>query len=205
LYWYPSGDFAFLPLHAAGIYNERDQVCTSDYVVSSYIPSLSSLIKARQGVTAVLRKDLKAALVAEPGPPELYIPEVKKEVQNIASLINAVNATIVNDIDSAASIGSVVRGLSEAHILHLACHGFQDRDPLQSHFLLNDGATLTISELMKLNLPNARFAFLSACETAKGDAKQPDQAVHLAASLLFCGFRSVIATMWSAASRLSIG
>jgi CHAT domain-containing protein len=40
------------------------------------------------------------------------------------------------------------------------------------------------------------FAFLSACETAKGDRSQPDQAVHLAASLLFCGFRSVIATMW---------
>lgn len=37
---------------------------------------------------------------------------------------------------------------------------------------------------------------LSACETATGDSEQPDQAVHLAAAMLFVGFRSVIATMW---------
>jgi hypothetical protein len=39
------------------------------------------------------------------------------------------------------------------------------------------------------------LAFLSACQTAKGDEDMPDQAVHLAASMLFCGFKSVIATM----------
>ena len=59
------------------------------------------------------------------------------------------------------------------------------------------GEQLTISSLMELRLPNAVLAYLSACETAKGDKNQPDQAVHLAASMLFCGFRSVIATMWS--------
>jgi CHAT domain-containing protein len=40
------------------------------------------------------------------------------------------------------------------------------------------------------------LAFLSACETAKGDGKTPDEAMHLAASLLFAGFRGVVATMW---------
>jgi CHAT domain-containing protein len=45
-------------------------------------------------------------------------------------------------------------------------------------------------------LKRASLAFLSACQTAKGDQNQPDQAVHLAASFLFCGFKSVIATMW---------
>jgi CHAT domain-containing protein len=68
-------------------------------------------------------------------------------------------------------------------------------NPLESHFVLRDGP-LSIEALMKVELPNAVFAFLSACETAKGDRDQPDQAVHLAASMLFCGFRSVIATMW---------
>jgi CHAT domain-containing protein len=42
----------------------------------------------------------------------------------------------------------------------------------------------------------AVLAFLSACRTAQGDANAPDQAVHLAASMLFCGFWSVIGTMW---------
>jgi hypothetical protein len=40
------------------------------------------------------------------------------------------------------------------------------------------------------------LAFLSACETAKGDRVVPDEAMHLAATLLFAGFRGVVATMW---------
>jgi CHAT domain-containing protein len=106
-----------------------------------------------------------------------------------------VSADVLNDVSNKASVHSVLHNLPNAHIVHFACHGHQKEDPLQSCFSLNDGP-LTISALMELNLPNAVFAFLSACNTAKGDKNQPDQAVHLAASLLFCGFRSIIATMW---------
>jgi CHAT domain-containing protein len=55
---------------------------------------------------------------------------------------------------------------------------------------------LTVSMLMELNLPNAFFAFLSACETAKGDSAQPDQVIHLAATMLYVGYRSIVGTMW---------
>ncbi|EIN08888.1 hypothetical protein PUNSTDRAFT_126120, partial [Punctularia strigosozonata HHB-11173 SS5] len=49
LWWCPTGPFTFLPVHAAGIYYGRNtDVCTSDCVISSYCPSLQSLIKARQ-------------------------------------------------------------------------------------------------------------------------------------------------------------
>lgn len=95
-----------------------------------------------------------------------------------------------------ATVPAVIERLPTTSILHLACHGEQNAtNPLLSGFCLRDGK-LTVSQLMHLNLQNATFAFLSACETAKGDAKQPDQAVHLAAAMLFVGFRSVIATMW---------
>jgi CHAT domain-containing protein len=83
----------------------------------------------------------------------------------------------------------------DAHILHLACHGIQASNALQSAFLLSD-KKLTIEHIMRLRLPHAVLAFLSACQTAKGSEDQPDQAVHLAASMLFCGFRSVVGTMW---------
>jgi CHAT domain-containing protein len=82
-----------------------------------------------------------------------------------------------------------------AHVLHIASHGVQEIDPLQSAFLMEDGR-FSIEDIMELHLPQAVLAFLSACQTAKGDANAPDQAVHLAASMLFCGFRSVIGTMW---------
>ena len=68
-------------------------------------------------------------------------------------------------------------------------------NPLESGFIMRDDI-LTIAKLMPLSLPKAFFAFLSACETAKGHAGQPDQAIHLAATMLFIGFKSVIATMW---------
>jgi CHAT domain-containing protein len=51
---------------------------------------------------------------------------------------------------------------------------------------------------MEFELDRPWFAYLSACETAKGDAKQPDQVMHLAAAMLFAGFKHVVATMWCA-------
>lgn len=98
--------------------------------------------------------------------------------------------------DSNATVQAVLDCLPDAQLLHLACHGQQDPEkPLASGFRLRDGP-LALAQLMRLSLPNAFLAFLSACETAKGDAQQPDQAVHLAAAMLFVGFRSVVATMW---------
>jgi CHAT domain-containing protein len=49
---------------------------------------------------------------------------------------------------------------------------------------------------MQLHLPNAELAYLSACETASTDEYQPDEAMNLAATMLFVGFKSVVATMW---------
>ena len=40
------------------------------------------------------------------------------------------------------------------------------------------------------------LAFLSACGTAQGDVDMPDEAMHLAATLMFAGTRSVVATLW---------
>lgn len=94
------------------------------------------------------------------------------------------------------TVSSVMAKVPEANVLHLACHGHQDpTQPLASGFVMSDGM-LTIAKLMSLNLDRAFLAFLSACDTAKGDVAQPDQAIHLAAAMLFAGFRSVIGTMW---------
>ncbi|EIN11238.1 hypothetical protein PUNSTDRAFT_63276 [Punctularia strigosozonata HHB-11173 SS5] len=87
--------------------------------------------------------------------------------------------------------------LPGATVLHLACHGIQDPErPLNSGFVMRDG-TLTMERLMPVVVPEAFLAFLSACETAKGYKDQPDQAIHLAAMMLYAGFKSVIATLWS--------
>jgi CHAT domain-containing protein len=184
-------------LHAAGKFAGGQQVNLSDYAVSSYTPSLTTLLKARRNFSPVPRTILKALLVAEPNAPGLdFLSEVGSEVKIAHNLVCTNGGEVINDINSTSSVESTLRELPNAHIFHLACHGIQHpNDPLQSHFALHDGS-LSISALTKLDLKNAVFALLSACETAQGDKNQPDQAVHLAASLLFCGFRSVIATLW---------
>jgi len=67
--------------------------------------------------------------------------------------------------------------------------------PLDSAILL-EGGRLELSRVTQLVLRNASLAFLSACETAMGDEELPDEAIHIAATLLFAGFRGVVATMW---------
>ena len=57
------------------------------------------------------------------------------------------------------------------------------------HFLL---------DIVRSRLPEAEFAFLSACHTADLTEKSiADQALHLAAAMQCCGFRSVIDTVWT--------
>jgi CHAT domain-containing protein len=81
--------------------------------------------------------------------------------------------------------------------LHLACHGIQRPDePTKSALLLQDGP-LTLEEIIKLDLPNAEFAFLSACQTTTGDEQLSEEAVHIAGGILLAGYRGVVATMWS--------
>jgi CHAT domain-containing protein len=95
-----------------------------------------------------------------------------------------------------ASIETVASCLSDVSIAHFACHGKQNLlKPLESWLKLEDGF-LFVSRIMKQPMPNGSLAFLCACDTAIGDENLPDEAMSLAASLLFSGFRHVIATMW---------
>jgi CHAT domain-containing protein len=91
----------------------------------------------------------------------------------------------------------VTKAMSECNWLHLACHGVQRQDePTKSALILEDGH-LTLGEIIKLDLPKAEFAFLSACQTTTGDEKLSDEAVHIAGGMLLAGYRGVVATMWS--------
>ncbi|OJA11321.1 hypothetical protein AZE42_08591 [Rhizopogon vesiculosus] len=61
---------------------------------------------------------------------------------------------------------------------------------------MRDGP-LAITDIIRPHLQHPEFAFLSACHTTVGHASSPDEAIHLAAAMQFCGFRSVIGSMWS--------
>jgi CHAT domain-containing protein len=195
-----TGELGFLPIHAAGKYTDGKAVCASDFMVSSYIPTLAELAKARRDWQPISRTQLKALLLCEtagPGTGFSFLSKVRKEVDVVRGLFEAASARVASSPSAHTTIAEMDDMLKStaAHILHLACHGIQDKEPLKSAFVLHDGK-MSVQDLMRHSLPHAVLAFLSACETAKGHRDQPDEAVHLAASMLFCGFRSVVATMW---------
>ncbi|KAG9108823.1 hypothetical protein FRC07_008403, partial [Ceratobasidium sp. 392] len=202
LWWCPTGPFAFLPLHAAGIYNRFDPdskaECCSDFVVSSYTPSLGSLNNARHDIQAVSAMAPCVQLIAEPAAPNHpRIPHTAAEIEAIKKLVPGQHILHGSNGTERPAVEAVLNSLPSTSILHLACHGHQDeRAPLASGFILSDGR-LKVSEIMKLNLKKAVFAFLSACESAAGDRGQPDESIHLSAALLFAGFRSIVGTLWS--------
>ncbi|KAJ7246075.1 tetratricopeptide repeat-containing protein [Mycena rebaudengoi] len=180
LWWCPTGPFAFLPIHAAGIYDEHGTDCVSDYAVSSYTPTLAALLDPPTNTTA----SFKMTAVIEPDAPNC--------------------APLPGTVEDPTGL-EVAPILEDSSIVHFACHGIQDsQNPLDSGLMLSDGR-LKVSQIMRkqdnasmdVNKKSMSLAFLSACETAKGDDSTPDEAMHLAATLLFAGFRGVVATMWT--------
>ena len=134
--------------------------------------------------------------VIEPGSGRYRLPATETELNKIETHVPQEWLTKLGTTDSPSSVDNVLSSLSTASFVHFACHGVQNlNNPLDSALILNDGF-LKISQLMERPLPNATLAFLSACETAKGDESAPDEALHIAATLLFAGFRGVIGTMW---------
>jgi CHAT domain-containing protein len=124
---------------------------------------------------------------------------VKGEVAHVVNCAKDANIILsAGYASTSATTSDVAEQLESAHLVHIACHGMQDpKSPLQSCFCLSDGS-ISVEDLMNMDLKNAFLAFLSACETAKGDLKQAEQTIHLAAAMLFVGFKSVIATLWCA-------
>lgn len=200
-----TGAFAQLPLHAAGL-NKEAGSNLSDFYVSSYIPNLTTLLNLRRAVQTE-GSMAQILLAAVPRPYKgTRLPYSVREINLIEDIVpqgtvshSACNEDSRLDVslaDRSTTASQILERLPSASILHLACHGEQNaHNALASGFTMSD-KTLTVAQIMKLQLPNARLAFLSACETAKGDKSQPDQVVHLAAAMLFVGFKSVVGTMW---------
>ena len=166
-----------------------------DIAVSSYTPTLEALLKPRTKVT-VNSEYPKTLVVSQPNTPG-YSPigGTREEAGIVMSLLDPSATSSLDDEDG--TVDAVIHGMETHSWVHLACHGIQDRaDPLNSAFALYDGR-LTLETLMTKHLPNADLAVLSACQTATGDEKLSEEAVHLAAGMLNIGYKSVIGTMWS--------
>jgi CHAT domain-containing protein len=168
----------------------------SKYAVSSYTPTLSALISARSKISQVSRiqvSDLRSLVLCQPTTNGYAnLPNTAKELALVESLTPTSQLLRIGSgplISSNANktVDEAVAYLKQASILHLACHGHQDRtDPLNSGFELEDGR-LTVANLISCRPPKAFLAILSACESAANDHEVPDESLNLSAAMLYAG------------------
>ncbi|KAB5589077.1 aromatic di-alanine and TPR containing protein [Ceratobasidium theobromae] len=191
--WCATGPLAFLPLHAAGNFNDSEPK-VFDYVISSYTPTLSALLSGRLAPPKDHSRLLAVGQENTPGHNPL--PATKPELDHIQRHAPpSIRYTQLSDHN--ATVDAVSAAIKEHDWVHFACHAYQDRmDPTESGFFLHDG-TLSFARILQKSFQNKGLAFLSACQTATGDDDLPDEAIHLASSMLMVGYPSVIATMWS--------
>ncbi|KAH9474305.1 hypothetical protein JR316_0012763 [Psilocybe cubensis] len=188
IWWCPTDMLCALPIHAAGPYRPG-QKNLPDIYLSSYTSTLSSLIRARENVVQSLQVP-KLLVVGQPGPD---LQSIQDEVDAIK--MHGYQASILMGQEATPDI--VLSALKEHSWAHLACHGNlgEYNQLFRTHFELS-GGKLTLLDLIRAKLPNAELAFLSACHSAAGGILTPDESIHLSAALQFCGFRSVVGTLW---------
>ena len=197
IWWCPTSVFCSLPLHAMGPIPSSDpsKRYFSDFYINSYTPSLSALIESRNAGPKILAKP-SLLLVAQPND---SLPGVKGEIKIIRSFEPRVAVTGL--VSGEATLTSVVEGLRGSQLAHFACHGvLETGKPFEACFKLHGGSRLTLLDIVRSRLPDAEFAFLSCCHAAEITGESiADEALHLTAAMQYCGFRSVVGTMWAMA------
>lgn len=193
IWWCPTGETWSLPLHAAGPYR-KGQRNLPDLFVSSYTPTLMALIRAREKTGRVASvSSPKILIVGQPDAlPQAPLASVPEEIGIVRQLMP--RALLLEG--ERGTCEAVLTAMADHPWVHLACHGIQDHlQPFESRFLLHD-RPLHLLDIVKNQLPSAELAFLSACHSAAGDKRTPDESIHLAAAMMFTGYRSVVGTMW---------
>lgn len=137
------------------------------------------------------------------GQPHLDLPLVQEEINRVGVVSQGFAGSVIFNrlLNKEATVDSVLQNMGSSNWLHLACHGEQDPiDPLKSRLLLYDG-DLELRQILETNLPStgSKFVFLSACQTAMGDEKLANEAMHLAGGFISAGYQGAIGTLWNMA------
>ncbi|KZV77212.1 hypothetical protein PENSPDRAFT_568231 [Peniophora sp. CONT] len=199
--WCPTGPLTQLPLHAAGVYSDPDGPRVFDFVVSSYTPSLAAFLRSAEAVAKHQHVPKTLVLTQPDTPHSSPLPGTHLEGRRLQEVLagSQIDSTLLEH--TKATVAAVKSAINQYPWIHFACHGKQHSgDPTQSAFALYDGP-LSLAALMSTTAENAELAFLSACQTATGDEKNPEESAHLAAGMLAVGFKGVAATLWSIGDR----
>lgn len=192
LWWSPGGALAALPLHAAGHHDGRRAVL--DRVVSSYTPTVRTLAYSRARAAGPVPPGRLLAIAQPDTPGARPLPGARREIAELARLLPF---DLITGAD--ATLARVVRELPEHPYAHFACHGVGDpENPSNARLLVHDHQRepLTVRRISRLDLPRARLAVLSACETARGAERLADESLHITSAFQVAGYPHAIGTLW---------
>ncbi|MET8545624.1 CHAT domain-containing tetratricopeptide repeat protein [Kitasatospora sp. NPDC004799] len=221
VWWSPGGALSALPLHVAGHHGDATghdggtgrpdgrPRTVLDRVVSSYTPTVRALAYARSRETGPEPAGPSAGGSAPGGPPAadgllaVALPETpgarpltgaRREVELLRGLLPTELL-----IGEEATLARVLEALPRHSHVHFACHGVSEpRDPSNARLLVHDHRTaaLTVRRIARLDLPGARLAVLSACETARGPGDLADEAIHITSAFQLAGYAHAVGTLW---------
>ncbi|KAN0141049.1 CHAT domain containing protein [Lactarius tabidus] len=195
VWWCPTSAFCSLPLHAMGPIPSDDdhKLYFMDLYIPSYTPSLTALIESR-------KHDSQPQTFHKPSLLLIAQPETLPGAEGEIKVIESIKTSVTTLVSELATPMTVADHLRDHRFAHFVCHGLlEPGQPFDASFELH-GDNLTLLEIVRSQLPAAEFAFLSACHTAElTEDSIADEGLHLAAAMQYCGFRSVVGTMWAMA------
>ncbi|MET7290570.1 CHAT domain-containing protein [Streptomyces griseoloalbus] len=212
LWWSPGGALASLPLHAAGHHGEAPDAVPDggavpapaaavpgprtvlDRVVSSYTPTVAALRYARARAAAPRPHGPLLAVALPDTPGARPLGGARREVEVLRGLLPTEVLS-----EERATFEQVMDALPRHPCVHFACHGVSEpADPSNGRLLVHDHATrpLTVREISRLELPAARLAVMSACETARGGGELADEAIHITSAFQLAGYPNAVGTLW---------
>ena len=209
VWWIGTGVASSLPFHAAGDLMPDSRENTISRVVSSYVPTVRSLlhVKERSKASITVSKNVlgKLLLVTMPTTPgELDLPCVKAEA--IAVRDSSCKFFQCTPLDRPTT-SNVLDELRSHDVVHFACHGVSHpEDPARSALILQRRDTdtsqatqdlLTVQQVLEMKSQPTQLAFLSACSTAEHKvARLADEVIHIASAFFIAGFSHVVGSMW---------
>lgn len=198
LWWSPTGLLTLLPLHMAGRHDgSRDNVL--DWVVSSYATTLRALRHARSRPARSSRRPLTGLVVCQPYRDRELLPAAQDEALLLYGRFPGCEV-LLNFMATRRNISSA---LLSADWVHLACHAGSDPDRPEASYIQAIDGRLSLAEICGLHLSDAEFAYLGACETARG-GEDLTEALHLASAFQLAGYRHVVAAQWPLADDIAL-
>ncbi|KAH6979149.1 CHAT domain-containing protein [Fusarium venenatum] len=173
VWWIPTGRLVGFPLHATGCHLGKGEKTALDRVVSSYSPSVKTLIHSRRQHIP-MRQEQKGnedlILVAMESTPEQgHLDHAVKEIQVICDVTKG--SDIISPKEPLTYKKDVLSTLRSCSIFHFAGHGGTNSlNPLESRILLSDWKDdpLSVENILDMNLGREMpfLAYLSALSVA---------------------------------------